>query len=90
MTKYKCSIIQTEQNTTPKYKQNKIQTWGNAKNTKYIHHKIQMAKIQMDRNTNGSKYKWIEIKMDWNTNRTKCKLPKYKHKDNIQLAEIQT
>ena len=44
--KYKCSIIQTEQNTT---KRNKIQ-----------HDKIQKFpryKIQMKQNTNGTKYK---------------------------------
>ena len=35
-TKYKNSIIQTEQNTTPKYKQNKIQKFQ-----KYKHDKIQ-------------------------------------------------
>ena len=45
--KYKCSIIQKGQNTTPKYKRNKIQTWQNAKYTKYKHNKIQNNKIQM-------------------------------------------
>ena len=34
----------------------KIQTGQNAKNTKYKHDKIQMNKIQMQQNTNGTKY----------------------------------
>ena len=45
--KYKYSIIQTGQNTTPKYKQIKIQTWQNAKIPKYKQYKIQKDKIQI-------------------------------------------
>ena len=64
--KYKCSIIQTEQNTMPKYKWNKILIWQNAIIPKYKH-----DKIQMEQNTNTTKYKCNKIQMQQNTNETK-------------------
>ena len=58
--------IQTKQNTNitklPKYKRNKVQIEQNTKIPKFKHNKIeedkiQMAKIQMQQNKNGTKYK---------------------------------
>ena len=56
LAKYEYSIIKTEQNTTPKYKQDKIQTWQNAKIPKYKNDELQKDKIQMQQNTNGTTY----------------------------------
>ena len=83
VTKYKCSIIQTERNT--------IQTWQNAKIPKYKHDKIQIAKIQMQQNTNTTKYKRTKYKcnkkqMQQNTNGTKyiCKNAKIQTRQNTK------
>ena len=75
--KYEYSIIQTEQNTSTKYKHDKM-------------HKFQNTKGQ---NKNVAKYQCNKIQMEWNTNRTKCKdfkiqTPKIQ-KNKIQIAKIQ-
>ena len=91
--KYKCSIIQTEQNTTQTYKWNEIQIQQNTNVTKYKCNKIQHDKIQIEQNakfqnTNMAmwKYKCYKIQMQQNTNK---KMKKYKHskiqKDKIQM-----
>ena len=59
VTKYKCSIIQTEQNTT--------------KNTNMTKCKCKHDKIQMEQNMNTTKYKCTKIQMQQNTNGTKYK-----------------
>ena len=62
--KYKYSIIQTEQNTTKcnKIQQDKIQKFQNTNTTKYKRTKYKLPKykcnkIQMQQNTNGKRYK---------------------------------
>ena len=62
--KYKYSIIQTEQNTTKcnKIQQDKIQKFQNTNTTKYKRTKYKLPKykcnkMQMHQNTNGTKYK---------------------------------
>ena len=62
--KYKYSIIQTEQNTTKcnKIQQDQIQKFQNTKLTKYKRTKYKLPKykcnkMQMQQNTNGTKYK---------------------------------
>ena len=81
MTKFKYSIIETEQNTTPKYKQNKIQTWQNAKfpNTNMTKYKRTKYKFP--------KYKWSRRQIEQN-----AKIPKNKHdkrkKKKIQISKI--
>ena len=62
--KYKYSIIQTDQNTTKRNKiqQDKIQKFQNTNTTKYKRTKYKLPKykcnkMQMPQNTNGKKYK---------------------------------
>ena len=69
MTKYKCFIIQKEQNTTPKYKHDKMQKFQNTnmtkyKRTKYKCKKIQMQQNHLEHNTKISKYKHNKIQKD--------------------------
>ena len=87
VTKYKCSIIQTEHNTNEtkckhdKMKNSKIQTWQNTKG--------QNTNCQ---NTNVTRYKWNKIQQCQIQNETKYNkiqnTTKYKQ-DKIQKNKIQ-
>ena len=75
--KLKCSIIQTKQNTTAKYKRNKIQTWQKAKIPKYKQTKYKRTKCKLP------KYKCNKIEM-------KKKYKKYKYKTKqITMKKIE-
>ena len=76
VTRYKYSIIQTEQNTKriendTKYKTDKMQKFQNTNTTKYKLLKYKCEKIQMNQNTNGIEYKWNQMLKFQNTNMTK-------------------
>ena len=80
VTKYKCFIIQTEQNTTPKYNWNKIKCDKMQKITT----KYKWNKIQIQQNINITKYKCNKIQIEQNE-----KVPKYKL-DKIQNTNCQS